>query len=741
MQRPGRFNVVQTGATLAAAAALLRQAGTVRVFALVAARVIGAGLAAPGSGVTPLGYGARMADDLQAALIDLTGRADSSFRPGQREAIEALALRRERVLLVQRTGWGKSAVYFLATRLLRDAGLGPTLLVSPLLALMRNQLDAAARLGLRAHTINSSAQLSVDELVALLNTDSVDLLLVSPERLANPEFADKAMPLLGRRPGLFVIDEAHCISDWGHDFRPDYRRLGQMISGLPGSFPVLGCTATANDRVVSDVAEQLGVGINVLRGPLTREGLSLQVIDLPQAAERLAWLDRHLDELPGSGIVYCLTVGDAERVADWLQQRGHSVLAYTGALDDELRLEAEAALQANEIKALVATVALGMGYDKPDLGFVVHYQSPGSPVGYYQQVGRAGRALQQSVAVLLRGQDDEVIQDWFIDRAFPDEADVDAVVRLFDDAVGPLGLGAIEREVNMKRGALELVLKQLTVEGVLKRLGWQSYERTLKPWSYPHQRVAEVTASRRLEQQQMRDYAGEIACRMHYLTQLLDDPTSQPCGICDLCASPLFRDQLDPEQIEDAQRFIRRGFVMIEPRKRLIGTGLPASLRTQPGRALCRWGDQGWGTLVAAGKHEGVRFDDRLVKALADMDREWAPDPTPTWVTFVPSLRHPTLVADLARRFADAVGLPVHNVVRKARQTPPQKAMENSAHQYANVNGAFTVVGALPTGPVFLVDDLVDSKWTFTEVGRCLLQLGSGPVYPLALASTMGRDS
>ena len=689
-----------------------------------------------------------MADHLQSALAELTGRTGSEFRPGQREAIEALAIRRERVLLVQRTGWGKSAVYFLATRLLRDAGFGPTLLVSPLLALMRNQLDAAARLGLRAHTINTSATMKVDELVELLESESVDILLVSPERLANPEFADKAMPILGRRPGLMVIDEAHCISDWGHDFRPDYRRLGQLISGLPPAFPVLGCTATANDRVVDDVAAQLGVGMNVIRGPLTREGLSLQVIDLPQAAQRLAWLDRYLGELPGSGIIYCLTVGDAERVAAWLQVRGQAVLAYTGTLDGELRLEAEAALQSNEVKALVATSALGMGYDKPDLGFVVHYQAPGSPVAYYQQVGRAGRALEASVAVLLRGHDDEAIQDWFIEQAFPGEEQVAEVLRVFDNAVGPVSIGAIEQDVNIKRSAVELVLKQLSVEGVLKRLGWQTYERTLKPWQYPQQRVDGVTASRRFEQEQMRVYSSEIDCRMRFLAEVLDDDSAKPCGVCDLCAARLYRDPLDAAVVETAQRFLRRGYVPIEARKQLIGTSssgtsrsLPSALRPMQGRALCRWGDQGWGSLVEADRRAGGSFDERLIASLVEMVQEWSPEPAPSWVTFVPSSRLPRLVPDLAERFAAAAALPVHDVVRKIVDTPRQKSMANSTHQYANVCGAFEVAATVPRGPVWLIDDLVDSRWTLTEIGRLLAFNGSGPVYPLVLASTLGRDS
>ncbi len=682
-----------------------------------------------------------MTDDLDLALHRLTGRPDVAFRSGQREAVEALAIRRERVLLVQRTGWGKSAVYFLATRLLRDGGLGPTLLVSPLLALMRNQLVAAERLGLRAYTINSAADTRVSEIADLLAADEIDLLLISPERLANPEFAEKVMPLFRRRPGLVVIDEAHCISDWGHDFRPDYRRLGQMIDGLPAGFPVLGCTATANNRVVEDVASQLGVTMNILRGPLTRDGLSLQVIEMPDAAERLCWLDHHLADLPGSGIIYCLTIDDTRRVAEWLAQRGHTVMAYTGQLDNDVRLDAEAALQANTIKALVATTALGMGYDKPDLGFVVHFQSPGSPVAYYQQVGRAGRALESSYAVLLRGTEDAQIQDWFIQQAFPAEPYVDEVIAAFHDARGPLSLTAVEDAVNMRRSTLELVLKQLSIEGALTRLKAQTYERTSQPWAYPRERVAAVTAARRAEQREMIEYARTTACRMQFLARLLDDATSGPCGVCDVCAQPQFRDELDPVQIAAARHYLRQGHVTIEPRKKLVTKALPDSQRLEPGRALCAIGDRGWGQLVAEGRDGGTQFDHRLIDATAAMVGEWSPSPPPSWITWIPSHRNPALVADLAHRLGAALGLPVVDVLRKIRDTPRQRGMQNSAHQFANVEGAYEVTGPVPPGPAFLVDDLVDSRWTITEVARTLRNAGAERVYPLALASTLGRDS
>jgi ATP-dependent DNA helicase RecQ len=679
--------------------------------------------------------------DLLDALRQLTGRPDSSFREGQREAIEALALRHERVMLVQRTGWGKSAVYFLATRLLRDAGHGPTLLISPLLALMRNQLDAARRVGLRAFEMNSAAVLTIAELTDMLGTDSVDLLLVSPERLANPEFAATVMPLVARRPGMIVIDEVHCISDWGHDFRPDYRRLAQVIANLPGEFPVLGCTATANDRVVLDAASQLGAELNVIRGPLRRSGLSLQVIELPQAAQRMAWLDLHLPDLPGSGIIYCLTVGDAERVAAWLQRRGHAVLPYTGQTDPELRVDAEAALQANAVKALVATSALGMGYDKPDLGFVVHYQSPGSPVFYYQQVGRAGRAVDTSVGVLLRGDDDEAIQDWFIEQSFPDEEHVTQVLRVFERAGAPTTLARVEDGVNLTRGALELVLKQLTVEGVLVRHKAQTYERTPEPWTYPRARIAAVTAARRAEQQQLRMYAATDHCRMVFLTRLLDDASEDPCGLCDVCSEPRHRGAPAPRIVADALRFLRQGAIVLEPRKQLVGSGLKAELRVEPGRALCMAGDQGWSPLVDAARHDGRAFDDELVDALALLVTEWNPQPSPTWVTSVPSVRRPVPVADLARRVAAHLRLPVLDVLVKLHDTPPQSRMRNSAHQFSNVAGSFALRGDVPDGPVLLVDDLADSRWTITEVGRVLRTGGAGPVFPVALASTLGRDT
>jgi ATP-dependent DNA helicase RecQ len=677
-----------------------------------------------------------MTDPLLEALRRLTGRPDAEFREHQRDAVDALVAKRSRVLLVQRTGWGKSAVYFLATSLLRSQGAGPTLLVSPLLALMRNQMEAASRLGLRAMTINSASDTTLDQLASLLAEDSVDLVLVSPERLANPEFADRIMPLVGGRPGLIVIDEVHCISDWGHDFRPDYRRIVAVLEQLVATVPVLGCTATANDRVVADVADQLGTGLTTFRGPLRRHGLALSVIELDDPSDRLAWLSTQLDQLPGSGIVYCLTIDDVHTVTEWLADQGHQVLAYTGASDSEDRLEAERRLQANEVKALVATTALGMGYDKPDLGFVVHYQSPGSPVGYYQQVGRAGRALDRSQAILLVGREDRAIQDHFIERAFPAADRVEELLTVFEHHGGPVTVNRILDEVNLRTADVELILKQLSVEGVVRRITAKTYERTGQHWEYPTERVNAVTAARRTEQAEMAGYIDSHDCRMAFLTRLLDDEDISACGICDRCTGAVFDEATAVTERARADAFLRGRPLTIEPRRQ----GVRPAARCQPGRALARWGSAGWGPVIRHGREVAGEFGEPLMEALEELVRDWAPEPAPTWVTAVPSTRSPMLVSSLAQRLADRLELPFRACVSRTVQRHPQSEMRNTPQQRANVADAFEICAMVPPGAVLLVDDLVDSRWTLTEVGRVLRLGGAGPVHPVALASFFGRS-
>jgi ATP-dependent DNA helicase RecQ len=682
----------------------------------------------------------RALDLLRTAVASAT----ADFRPGQWEAIERL-LRRERLLVVERTGWGKSSVYFLATRLLRDNGSGGTLLVSPLLSLMRNQIESARRIGVRAETINSS---NMDEWPRVQNAllqNNVDILLISPERLANENFITNCLLPIAARIGLFVVDEAHCISDWGHDFRPDYRRIVRILRALPANVPVLATTATANDRVVTDLVEQLGPNLTAMRGPLTRESLKLQNIVLPAKAARMAWTAHHVPNLPGSGIIYTLTVRDAENVAAWLQSRGINAKAYhSGTVNRE---ELEDQLLRNEVKALVATVALGMGFDKPDIGFVIHFQRPASVVHYYQQVGRAGRAVHEAYGILLSGAEDDEIADYFINTAFPREEEVGQVLAALRASNAGLKQADLEQQLNLTTGKLKDVLKFLLLESPspIQKVD-QRYVRNPVQWQMPQARIERLGNLRRQEQQRMREYIATDRCLMQFLSAELNDPAANACGKCVNCLHAGLGDDFPQQLAEAATAFLNNLDFPIMPRKKwppghsFEGShgNIAPELQNQLGRALCRWGDPGFGELVKRGKQQAERFPDQLVTAAAQLIRDrWIPQLPPTWVTCVPSRRHAALVPDFAQRLARELGLPFVDCIRKVRETEPQKTRQNSVQQVHNLDRAFELdQNTVQTGPVLLIDDMVDSRWTFTVLGFKLRQAGSGPVFPFALADT-----
>lgn len=690
-------------------------------------------------------------DLLRVAL----GNGTAEFRDGQWEAIDALVNRRERLLVVQRTGWGKSSVYFIATRILRDRERGPTLIVSPLLALMRNQIEAADRLGVRALTINSTNRDAWPEIQRAVRKDEADALLVSPERLANEEFVEKVLLPIAERVGLLVVDEAHCISDWGHDFRPDYRRLVSILQHMPPNVPILGTTATANNRVVQDVQTQIG-DIGIQRGSLMRSTLALQTLQLPTQAARLAWLAEHVEFLPGTGIVYTLTKRDAKQVADWLQSHGIESRAYFSGVigesfddTDAYRQHLEQQLLNDEIKALVATTALGMGYDKPDLGFVVHYQAPGSIVAYYQQVGRAGRAIDYAVGVLMSGEEDAHIHDYFRRSAFPKEKWVLAILEALEENDG-LSTQQLEEAVNLRHGQIEQVLKFLSVESPAPVIKSSSkWQRTPVPYRMDHDKIERLTAQREAEWDEVRRYVTEGGCLMKFLAEALDDADPQPCGKCASCVGhPIVGPDFRREIAIAAARYLRHAELELECRKQLPagfansqwrGGKIPHALRAESGRVLSRWGDGGWGQIVADDKHAG-HFRDGLVEAVVEMINDrWQPRPRPEWVTCVPSLNHATLVPDFARRLADALGLPFEPVVKKVSQNEPQKLQQNTYHQVKNLAKVFQIEESARSGPVLLIDDVVDSRWTLTIIAALLRKAGSGPVWPCALTtSSMG---
>ncbi|WP_128430865.1 RecQ family ATP-dependent DNA helicase [Streptomyces cyaneus] len=706
------------------------------------------------------------ADTVLARLVgDDTGAA--RLREDQWRAIEALVADRRRALVVQRTGWGKSAVYFVATSLLRARGSGPTVIVSPLLALMRNQVEAAARAGIHARTINSSNTEEWDTIQDEIAAGDVDVLLVSPERLNNPDFRDQVLPKLAAATGLLVVDEAHCISDWGHDFRPDYRRLRTMLADLPPGVPVLATTATANARVTADVAEQLGTGGTsdalVLRGPLDRDSLSLSVLRLPDAAHRMAWLADHLDDLPGSGIIYTLTVAAAEEVTAFLRHRGHTVASYTGKTENADRQQAEEDLLGNKVKALVATSALGMGFDKPDLGFVVHLGSPSSPIAYYQQVGRAGRGVEHAEVLLLPGQEDEAIWQYFASLAFPSEDLVRRALDVLARADRPLSLPALEPLVELRRSRLETMLKVLDVDGAVRRVkgGWIA---TGQPWTYEAERYDWVAQQRKAEQQAMREYASTTGCRMEFLQRQLDDEGAKACGRCDNCAGARFTADMSTVALDAARVDLGRAGVEVEPR-RMWPTGLPAigvdlkgripaGEQAAPGRALGRLSDIGWGNrlrpMLAPHAPDGPVPDD-VAKAVVGVLVDWAKGPSgwasgaqdapprPVGVVTVASRTRPQLINSLGARISEVGRLPLLGSLQYTGEAP-QASRSNSAQRLKALDGALTIPPTLASalaevqGPVLLVDDFTETGWTLAVAARMLRRAGAQGVMPLVLA-------
>ncbi|MCW2830652.1 MAG: recombinase RecQ [Aeromicrobium sp.] len=691
--------------------------------------------------------------DATIALRRLTGRDDAVFHEGQLEAIRALVDQHRRALVVQRTGWGKSAVYFISTLLLRQRGAGPTLLVSPLLALMRDQVAAAARAGVRAVAINSANPHEWDETRARLAADDIDILLVSPERLNNPRFRDEQLPALVDRMGMLVVDEAHCISDWGHDFRPDYRRLAELIARLPADLPVLATTATANARVVTDVAEQLGGAGDVLtiRGSLARTSLRLGVLELPGARDRLGWLLSHLAELPGSGIIYALTVSAAEDTARLLRDGGHAVRAYTGRTDPEQREQLEAQLKGNELKALVATSALGMGFDKPDLGFVIHLGAPSSPVAYYQQVGRAGRATDNADVLLLPGREDRDIWSYFATSSMPSQDRAAAVLATLGEA--PMSTPALEARVNIRRTPLELLLKVLDVDGAVRRVqgGWVS---TGVPWTYDAERYDRISQARQAEQQSMLTYEHAATCRMEMLQRDLDDETAVACGRCDNCTAPWYPTGVDDAASQVASSTLDKVGVEIEPRAQWpagaerLGVEakgkIPVDDRAESGRAVARLTDLGWGgvlrELFAAGTPDAP-VSDELLGACVRVLKDWGWAERPAAVVSIPSRSRPQLVDSMARGIARIGRLTDLGSLDLAGEGARGGPGGNSAYRLADVWGQLAVGPDLAAGlsslggrPVLLIDDRVDSRWTMTVATRELRRHGAGSVLPLVLA-------
>lgn len=613
-------------------------------------------------------------DELLQELKNAYGEA-AEFRAGQENTIREV-LNGKRSLVVQKTGWGKSLVYFLATKILRKRTKGITLIISPLLALMNNQIVSAKKLGLNVGTINSENTDNWEIIIERMKNNQLDALIISPERLANDDF--KRLISTGvLQIALFVVDEAHCISDWGHDFRPDYRRIVDIIRVFPSNIPILATTATANDRVIEDIKKQLGEDIAVSRGSLMRKSLALQIIKLKTKEERLAWIADHIGELPGTGIIYCLTVNDCQLVHKWLCTNGISARCYYADIKGdgtESKEDIVSLFMSDQIKVLVATVAFGMGFDKPNIGFVIHFQKPGNIVAYYQQIGRAGRGIANALAILLSGEEDNQIINYFIESAFPTENLMEDIVKeIRKNSESGLKQSDLEKVINMNPTKIKACIKYLMVEGAIYKEGLFYYP-AARLWKPDMEKSRRITEIRKQELAQINDFTNTIAKEF-------------------LC---------------------------------------------ETGKVLSNYGDAGWGRLVIQGKYNDKYFDDQLVDAAAELLVSFVEEHNIQWVTSIPSIRRPALVSGFAVRLAERLHLKYIEALEKVQDTICQKKLHTSFLQHKNAEESFEVKQVLGEN-VLLIDDMVDSRWTFTVCGYKLRKHGCGKVFPFALANSAGR--
>ncbi len=669
---------------------------------------------------------------LERVLLAMAGPS-AVAREDQRAAVRALVDDRARVLVVQATGWGKSAVYWAATSALRAQGGGPTLVISPLLALMRDQVAAAERAGLRAATVNSTNVDDWDDILRAALAKKLDVLLVSPERLANPRFGAILPELIGAA-GLVVIDEAHCISDWGFDFRPDYQRLAKSLVGVAANTPVLATTATANTRVTLDVAAQLGKDTVTFRGSLARSSLRLSVVPDLTAIERYAWVAEAIDQIDGSGIIYALTIAETERLAGFLSSRGHKVAAYSGALEPAMREKVEDQLRRNELKAVVATSALGMGYDKPDLAFCIHVGSPSSPVAYYQQVGRAGRALDDAQAILLPAETDAQIWEHFATAGVPDEKRVGVILDALSS--GAKTVLQLESSTAIRRGRLEGLLKILAVEEAVERSG-TSWRATGNPWTYDASRWDALAEVRSTEANLMRTYASGTQCLMRTLQTALDDPAPVDCGQCSACAGAIPAPGLHPsaEALESARAFARGRDVIIDPRKLWPpGTARKGKIvGCSEGRGLAFADDPGWVDEIRNIRDAPASPEilAGMVKTLTRWRSSWGPRP----VAIVPivSHTHGRFTRSIAEHLSEVGKLPIVDAIGVSGQLPSSDVPSTGQVTARLANVALRPGIEVPHGPVLLLDALYRTGWTMTVAAALLREAGATAVLPLVV--------
>ncbi|TDL96622.1 RecQ family ATP-dependent DNA helicase [Macrococcus carouselicus] len=682
-------------------------------------------------------------------ILKETYGESSEFREGQLEAITAV-VNRQKTLVIQKTGWGKSIVYFIATKILRARGAGPTIIISPLLALMHNQIEAAGRLGLNVVTINSNNRDDWESIYDAFN--EVDAIIVSPEKLSNTAFIDKLGTVTDIE--MIVVDEAHSISDWGHDFRPDYQRIVYLLKSFPDHIAILGTTATANDRVIQDIKDQLGDELQVFRGDLIRDNISIQVNPAQSKVERLAFITDALTRHPflskQQGIIYCLTKKECDSVADFLTRNDISAVAYYSGVQNESGEDISEAIlndfHTGQMRVIVSTVKLGMGYDKSDIGFVIHFQLPQNLIAYYQQMGRAGRDGSAALAILLHGDEDEEIIKSFIESANKDPELLQQILEVIGASRDGLKRNEILQHFNLNVTKLASVLKYLYVHNYIYMEKSQYYVHPNHHFDAAKnaQIQKQLNETRLAELDNLKAFVNYDGCYMKFIADELDAPdTKEQCGICAHCRNRQFITLAeDNPYLEQAKDYKNKLHGVITPRKRWSNNKkIDDALVFEPGWTYTVDPYSPIGKRFMLERDQG-HFSDKTVTTVSNFVKEHIEANQIEVIVGVPSLRRPKLVSELARKMAEVKGISYIEALEKTAKGAPQRDMHNSMMQEQNARAYLHVtnVEAIKDKNVLLLDDLVDSRWTMTVAASLLLEQGAAHVYPFALVNTGSSD-
>ncbi len=649
------------------------------------------------------------------------------FYDEQWNAIERL-LSGKRVLVIEKTGFGKSLCYqFTATQL-----PGMAIIFSPLIALMRDQVAYLQSIGIPSECVNSGQTPEKNtRILEEARQGKIKILYITPERQENRRWQEivKQLDL-----SMVVVDEAHCISVWGHDFRPAFRRIINLVQLLPETLPVLATTATATQRVAEDIMTQMGENISLIRGDLLRENLNLRVVNVDSEDAKMEWLAEFFRNQEGTGLIYTGRRADTDLYASWLKHIGISATNYNAGLDRELRKEIEEGLKSNRWRCVVSTNALGMGIDKPDIRFIIHTQIPASPTHYYQEIGRAGRDGLPTEIALLYNPEDKDLPEYFIRNSRPAIKNYLRAIEALKQE--PLGTYDLTRRTNLTRTQVGVILNDLVDQGIVCQVAFGGSRKYEYQSNAPFLDIRPFEKLRRFkfgELKKMIEYAESSNCRMDYLCRYLGDTSVGRCGKCDNDLNRRHQATITDGGREKIRDFWNTYFPELK-----VGS---SRSNLVDGIASSYYGVSNVGAIIHHCKYEnGGHFPDYLLVQTLRAYRKHFGREEFDLVVYVPPTESGDLVEIFAKRVAKNLHFSVSDGLKKMRVTKPQKVFQNSVLKRDNVKEAFYYENPsdIRGKSILVVDDILDSGATIKEIGRAFTKLGAAKIAPLVIAKTVG---